>query len=539
MPSVILDIRDLSVSFHSGKQKFKAVDGIGFMLRQGSTLGIVGESGSGKSITALSVMRLLSPASAQVSAGKMILYDREGNPTDLTKLPEKTMRQIRGKRISMIFQEPMTSLNPVMRCGRQVVESILAHSRVLLKEARKNALDLFREVKLPDPEEIFRAYPHELSGGQKQRVMIAMAIASRPDILIADEPTTALDVTVQKSIIGLLRDLQSRYGMAMIFITHDLGLIASVAGELLVMKEGMIVEQGQTKEIFNNPRHPYTQQLLAGRLSLEQVPERKTPSENPETLLSVEKLETFFRARGNKSSGKLIKAVDTVSLQVNAGEVLGLVGESGCGKTTLGRSILRLVEPRGGRIKFRNKDLSGMGHRELKSMRKEMQIIFQDPYSSLNPRISIGSAIMEPMTVHKIGLNRKNRKELALKLLDRVGLGSDFFDRYPHELSGGQRQRVCIARALSLQPSFIICDESVSALDITIQARILNLLRELREEFHLTYIFISHDLSVVYHISDRIAVMKNGKIEECGTAEQIIRHPSSSYTKNLIAAIPS
>jgi peptide/nickel transport system ATP-binding protein len=572
MQADILEIRDLTVTFQLEKEEIRAVDQVSFTLKKGCTTGIVGESGSGKSVTALSVMHLLPSPPAIISAGKMILFNQKGNPEDIKSLDNRQMRHIRGNRISMIFQEPMTSLNPVTRCGNQVREAIRAHQPVSRQEAKMKTLEIFREVLLPAPEEIFYAYPHELSGGQKQRVMIAMAVASRPDVLIADEPTTALDVTVQKSILELLKDLQLKYGMAILFITHDLGLISGIADDLLVMKNGKIVESGPSKDIFFRPEHPYTRGLLACRPPLDisvdklltvdyflrqgsdehQVIPIRSLKRNEKLyqeklkeiyrskpLVETENLKTYFpikvRAVGGRSERK---AVDGVSLKVYPGEVLGLVGESGCGKTTLGRTILRLVEPTGGKIRFGERDITGVSLSALKKMRKDIQIIFQDPYSSLNPKLTVGSAITEPMIVHGVGHNQTDRREIVFDLLEKVGLDRRFYYRYPHELSGGQRQRVCIARALSVRPKFIVCDESVSALDVSVQAQVLNLLKELKEEFHFTYIFISHDLSVVKFISDRIAVMKDGKIVETGTADEIYRTPKSDYTKKLIAAIP-
>jgi peptide/nickel transport system ATP-binding protein len=567
MSQDILDIKDLTITFQTEREVVTAVDHISFSLKKGLTTGIVGESGSGKSVTALSILRLLPSPPAKVTSERMLLFDDHSGPVDLQSADKRQMRQIRGKRISMIFQEPMTSLNPVTRCGNQVVEAIRAHREVSKREAGKKALDLFREVRLPDPEGAFYAYPHELSGGQRQRVMIAMAVASNPDILIADEPTTALDVTMQKSIIQLLKDLQARYGMAILFITHDLGLIRQLADDLLVMKNGRIVESGPVSEIFTNPKHPYTRGLLACRpplgIALDKLPtvsdfmmsdasadkdsfiaslerdenknkERLDKIYSGKALIEAKQLETTFKG-GRKRAA--LKAVNGVDLEVFPGEVLGLVGESGCGKTTLGRSILRLVEPSGGELRFGGLDLMAISRSKMKKLRKDMQIIFQDPYSSLNPMITVGKAITEPMSVHKIGRNYTERKELALQLLEKTGLERQYFNRYPHELSGGQRQRVCIARALAVRPKFIVCDESVSALDVSVQAQVLNLLKELKEEFGFTYIFISHDLFVVKFISDRIAVMKDGKIIETGISEEIYRSPVNDYTKKLIESI--
>ncbi len=572
MTSPLIDIRNLSVEFTTDGELIKAVDGISFSCGKGQTTGIVGESGSGKSVTALSVMGLLPSPPGKITEGE-ILFSRNGKTVDLPGLGSNKMRKIRGKHIGMIFQEPMTSLNPVFTCGNQVMEVIREHNDIPAKKAKEMCLELFGEVKLPRPREIMRSYPHQLSGGQKQRVMIAMAIACRPSLLIADEPTTALDVTVQKDILKLLAELQQKHGMAMLFITHDLGVIADIATDVVVMYRGKIVESGPVQQVFKHPEHPYTKGLLACRPPLDRRPSRlitvkdfmeseeqatKLNSEEEaekfsrkraehqesiysrEPILKAKDLCTWFPLRKNilgKARG-YVKAVDQVSLEVYPGETLGLVGESGCGKTTLGRTLLRLNEQTSGSIHYRGKDISHLRGNPLRTLRKQVQIIFQDPYSSLNPRITIGSAIEEPLLVHRLSGSRKERKERIHSLLERVGLPQAYARRYPHELSGGQRQRVCIARALAVEPEFIVCDESVSALDVSVQAQVLNLLNELKQEFDLTYIFISHDLSVVKYMSDRMAVMQNGRILELGNADEIYHHPQTEYTQNLIRAIP-
>jgi len=559
----------------------KAVDNVSFTVRRGRTLGIVGESGSGKSVTSLSVMRLIPNPPGRIVSGSIHFTERDGSTTDLVTIDEEKMRTYRGNRIAMIFQEPMTSLNPVFRCGDQIIEAIRLHQNVSKDEAAKRTLELFNEVRLPKPERVMTAYPHELSGGQKQRVMIAMAMSCNPDLLIADEPTTALDVTVQATILDLMRDLQKRHDMSMMFITHDLGVIAEIADDVIVMYKGKIVEAGSVAKIFENPEHPYTKGLLACRPRLDtklrvlptvrdfmeetddgqivekihesvetrvheleftqqEIADRLQLIETRSPLLEVRDLKVHFPVKSGffGSSKDVVKAVDGVSFTVRPGETLGLVGESGCGKTTTGRAILRLVEPTSGTITFDGKDVRSLGASELKSLRRDFQIIFQDPYSSLNPRLSVGSAIMEVLDVHGIGENAKDRKDRVLYLLDKVNLLPRHFTNYPHEFSGGQRQRICIARALALQPKLLICDESVSALDVSVQAQVLNLLVSLRDEFHLTYIFISHDLSVVKFISDKIAVMNAGRIEEMGTANDIYARPTKDYTRRLIAAIP-
>jgi peptide/nickel transport system ATP-binding protein len=581
---LLLTVKNLKTIFSSEEGTVKAVDGISFQINRGETVGIVGESGSGKSVTALSIMQLIQSPPGKIVDGEILFYNKNDDPVNLLNLEEKELRKYRGNEIAMIFQEPMTSLNPVFRCGEQVLEAILLHRKVNKKEGKRITLELFEKVKLADAERIYKSYPHQLSGGQKQRVMIAMALSCNPSILIADEPTTALDVTVQKAILDLMFDLKKEIDASVIFITHDLGVIAEIADRVIVMYKGKIVEQGSVQQIFKNPQHPYTKGLLACRppldyrlsrlpviedfmqtvksqsgeitlieknddiatvlkermISPSETAERLTKLKSQNPLLKVENLKTWFPKTKNflGQTKEFIKAVDDVTFEVSPGETLGLVGESGCGKTTLGRSILRLTHSNGGKVVFDEKDVLNLPEREMKSLRKEMQIIFQDPYSSLNPRMTIGSAILEPMKVHKLYKNDKTRKEKVFHLLETVSLDTNHFNRYPHEFSGGQRQRICIARALALNPRFIVCDESVSALDVSIQAQVLNLLIELREQFNLTYIFISHDLSVVKFMSDRMIVMNNGKIEEMGTADDIYNNPSSNYTKRLIEAIP-
>lgn len=468
--------------------------------------------------------------------------------------------------MAMIFQEPMTSLNPVLTCGDQVMEAILLHKNCSKEVAKAKTIALFEQVQLPNPEALFNRYPHQISGGQKQRVMIAMAMSCEPDLLICDEPTTALDVTVQKNVLQLLKQLQQQTQMGIIFITHDLGVVAEIADKVVVLYKGNIVEENTVANIFTNAQHPYTKALLACRPILhkkgERLPvvsdfisekqvsdfklqvtrdnEQRTQNQEQQTLLSVKNLKVYFPAK-KTFLGKVLdynKAVDDVSFDVYEGETLGLVGESGCGKSTLGRTILRLIDATSGTITYKGENLIETTNAKLKTLRKDMQIIFQDPYSSLNPRLTIGEAIAEPLLVHNIITNAKARKERVIELLEKVSLQADHYNRYPHEFSGGQRQRIVIARALALQPTFIVCDESVSALDVSVQAQVLNLLNDLKKDFGFTAIFISHDLSIVRYISDRIMVMNKGKIEEIGSAEQVYHHPSSSYTKKLIASIP-
>ncbi len=508
-------------------------------------------------------MQLLPSPPTNYAAGD-ILFDEENGetPINLLSLSPKEMRSIRGNKISMIFQEPMTSLNPVFTCGQQVMETIRLHQKVSKKEARLKTIQLFEQVQLPDPEEIIHRYPFQLSGGQKQRVMIAMAMSCSPALLIADEPTTALDVTVQKKILQLIKDLQQQNNMGVIFITHDLGVVAEIADRVLVMYNGEIVEQGTTKNILHFPKHPYTQALLQCRPALhckgERLPvisdfteqEKKVIPKNTtqkniqksaqEILLKVEDLTVRFPSKRNfiGKPKEFITAVNNVSFDVYKGETLGLVGESGCGKTTLGRALLGLQHADDGKILFEGKDLLSLPEKQLRAKRKDFQIIFQDPYSSLNPTKTAGKTITEPLFVHRILTTGKARKELVLELLQKVKLEPEHFSRYPHEFSGGQRQRIGLARALALNPGFMVFDESVSALDVSVQAQVLNLLNDLKKEFAFTAIFISHDLSVVRYISDRIMVMKDGKIEETGDAEELYLRPKSPYTKALLEAVP-
>jgi len=579
MSSPLLEIKNLSTDFTTEAGKIAAISDVTFMLNRGETIGIVGESGSGKSVTALSIMRLLAKT-ATISSGEINFYNQENRAINLLSLPEEEMRKYRGNELAMIFQEPMTSLNPVISCGKQVAEALILHKKISKQDARLRTIKLFEKVKLPRAEKLFDSYPHQISGGQKQRVMIAMAISCDPAVLIADEPTTALDVTVQASIIELMHQIQEEKKMGLLFITHDLGVVSEIANRVVVMYNGKIVENGTTENIFNNPQHPYTKALLACRPPLHKklyrlptitdfmkensdgsfteikksVEESLTNFEidkeeiskhhhqlfAQEPILQVKNLCTWFPVR-NGLFGKTtdhIKAVNDVSFDVYPGETLGLVGESGCGKTTLGRSIIRLIEPTSGQVIFKKKDFSTLEGRELRRMRKHIQIIFQDPYSSLNPRMAVGKAIMEPMQVHDLYDNDEHRRNKVIELMERVSLNERQFNRLPHEFSGGQRQRICIARAIAMQPEFIICDESVSALDVSIQAQVLNLLNELKRDFNFTYIFISHDMSVVKFMSDRMIVMNNGKIEEIGDPEEIYTSPKSEYTKRLIDAIP-
>lgn len=561
----LLDIKNLSVDFVSGKQITQAVKDISFQVNHGEIVALVGESGSGKSVTALSILQLLPSPPAYYRSGQILFAPEESGKLDLLQQDKYNIQEIRGNRVAMIFQEPMTSLNPVLSCGSQVMEALLTHKKLSRAEAKQQTLQWFQKVKLPGPGDIFNRYPHELSGGQKQRVMIAMAMCCQPSLLICDEPTTALDVTVQKTILDIIRELQRQENMGVIFITHDLGVVAEIADRAVVMYNGSIVEQNAVKNLFSSPQHPYTKALLACRPVnhprherlpvvsdfLKEGKEVAIPSNtqfppgkkaiSPDKILEVKDLSVWFPAKKSffGKAREFTRAVDQVSFDVFRGETLGLVGESGCGKTTLGRALLRLVQPHSGTIRYKNVDLTSKKRNELRPLRKDIQIVFQDPYSSLNPRITIGSAIAEPLKVHGIGNSEKQRKNQVQEILEKVNLQPSYFNRYPHEFSGGQRQRIVIARALALHPGFLVCDESVSALDVSVQAQVLNLLNDLKNELGFTIIFISHDLSVVRYFSDRIMVMNKGKIEETGPSDQVYYHPVSSYTKKLIASIPA
>ena len=560
MPALI-KVKNLSVHFSiEDSGILKAVKNVSFEIPKGKTLGLVGESGSGKSVTALSLMRLVPEPAGRIASGEIFL-EKE----NILNLSERALRKVRGNKISMIFQEPMSSLNPVFTVGNQISEALILHQGLSKQKAWEKSIDLLKQVEIKNPEERIKSYPHQLSGGQRQRVMIAMAIACRPDLLIADEPTTALDVTIQKQIIELLKNLQKQYGMSILFITHNLGLIAEIADEVLVMYKGQIVENKLTAEVFKNPEHPYTRGLIACRPTLDKEDKRLpvmsdymspqgkalNPPENTEKkvvknlaqsdlLLEVENLKKFFPLKKNVFGQvkSWVKAVNDVSFKVRKGSTLGLVGESGCGKTTLGRVILRLLEPTEGRVLYNQQNIMDLKWKQMRALRKKMQVIFQDPYSSLNPRMTIGSALQEPMIIHKLGADKKERRKKASALMEKVGLSSEMLSRYPHEFSGGQRQRICIARALAVQPEFIICDECVSALDVSVQSQIINLLLDLQEDMDLTYIFISHDMAVVKFISDEVCVMNKGQVVEMNSAKGIYASPQNNYTKKLLSAIP-
>lgn len=569
----IIEVKNLSIDFSTEEGLVQAVKNVSFSIPRGKTLSLVGESGSGKSVTSLALMRLLPTPPATYRAGKILL---EGE--DILAASENRMCELRGNRMSMIFQEPMTSLNPVYSIGNQIIETLMQHEKISKKEAFEKSVELLHKVGIPMPRERMAWYPHHMSGGQRQRAMIAMAIACNPSLLIADEPTTALDVTIQKQILNLLADLQQQYNMSLLFITHDLGVVADIADEALVMYRGEIVEQGKTSDLFKTPKHPYTKGLLACRPALDKNPHRlpvlsdfmtedgkekpgadaalaasnaapastggtrvrEESAETPQLLVELKDIKTYFPAKtgfwGNVQT--YTHAVDGVSLQIKKGRTLGLVGESGCGKTTLGRTMLRLIEPTAGQIIYNGTDVTALDKVKMREMRRKMQIVFQDPFASLNPRMSVSAILKEPLEIHNIGQGESERNDRVAELMKVVGLKPEMLQRYPHEFSGGQKQRIGIARALAVNPEFIICDESVSALDVSIQAQILNLFLDLQEQFNLTYVFISHDLAVVKFISDDVAVMYNGKIVELNSAQGIYENPQDPYTKKLLDAIP-
>ncbi|WP_417396568.1 ABC transporter ATP-binding protein [Gimesia chilikensis] len=598
--AALLDIQGLKTYFHTNRGVVKAVEDLTIHIEKGKTLGLVGESGSGKSVTSLSIMKLLPDTAAKIDGGSISFLGK-----DLVKLPDPEMRKIRGREISMIFQEPGTSLNPVFRVGKQVMEAIMLHQKVSQTEAKQRTIELFHEVGILDPERRFSSYPHEMSGGQKQRVMIAMALSCNPELLIADEPTTALDVTIQAQILNLIRKLRDERGMSVLFITHDLGVIAEIADDVAVMFRGKLVEYKPVMEIFENAEHPYTKGLLACRPALDttfkrlptvsdfmdfeetspgeyrieekefnesrfleltthgrprllhprselksmgyqwntvqNLPESECVQDGEKPILSLDDLHVHYPIKSGvlRRTVDHVRAVDGISLNIYRGQTLGLVGESGCGKTTTGKAIVGLAPVSHGKILLEGNDLAHMSRAGRKPFRRKVQIIFQDPYSSLNPRMMISTIITESMIAHNLGSSKQDRRDRAAALLEEVGLSVDYLDRYPHEFSGGQRQRISIARALAVEPEFIICDESVSALDVSVQAQVLNLLKDLQEEHHLTYIFISHDLSVVKFMSDMMAVMNQGKLVELGPSELIYQAPQQDYTKRLIESVPT
>ncbi len=550
MSKALIELDNLSLQ----TEETLLVDAVSMHIPAGSIMGLVGESGSGKTLTALSILQLLPKNITQTSG--TIQYTAGGLTTDLRSCSTKDLNKIRGNRISMIFQEPMTSLNPTMRCGKQVQEALTTHLSLSTKEAKKRTLKLFDEVKLPDSERIYRSWPHELSGGQRQRVMIAQALSTSPDLLIADEPTTALDVTVQKSILELLLGLKKKYQLSILFISHDLMVVSQVADTVTVMYKGQIVENGTKDAVLNTPKSEYTRGLIACKPRLDMNPHRlptiadymegrtedmaastskAAPLPKTESLFSIKGLNVTYPGR---KRGEGVKAVNQVSFDIFKGETLGLVGESGCGKTTLGRALIQLIRGKSGSISYKGKRIDQLSERKFRTFRREMQIVFQDPYSSLNPRKTIGSIIAEPLIVHKLVSGKQQINAECLKLMEQVDLPASSLNMYPHQFSGGQRQRIGIARALACRPEFIVLDESVSALDVSVQAQVINLLNDLKDALDLTYLFISHDLTVVKYVSDRIIVMSAGEIVESGDAEQIYLDPASAYTQKLIDAIP-
>lgn len=561
----LLSIKNLTVDFLSGSGAARAVNNVSFTVNEGEIVALVGESGSGKSVTSLSILQLLPQPPAHYPQGE-ILFTENGEQIDLLKVHGKTLRSIRGNKVAMIFQEPMTSLNPVIRCGEQVMEVLRVHKGLSKNEALAQTVAWFTKVKLPNPETLIDRYPHQLSGGQKQRVMIALAMCCNPRLLICDEPTTALDVTVQKTILQLIKELQQEQQMGVVFITHDLGVVAEIADRVVLLYKGEVVEEGPTEQIFRSPKHPYTKALIACRPALhpkgerlptvadflspdtlhkepflpgnEQAKEAATATSAP--LVEVKNVSVTFPAKTSLFGKTLraVTAVDGVSFSIYKNETLGLVGESGCGKTTLGRTLLRLVDPSAGQILYKGTDITQLTKTETAALRKNVQLVFQDPYSSLNPRLTIGAALAEPMSLVNPATSSNERRKRVADLLEKVGLPASVVNRYPHEFSGGQRQRIVIARALGLQPDFLVCDESVSALDVSVQAQVLNLLNDLKKSLGLTLLFISHDLSVVRYMCDRMQVMQAGKIVESGVADDVYRHPKTQYTQSLLDAIP-
>ncbi len=531
----VLKVSDLRVSFLGHDKEFEAVRGVSFEVKKGETLGIVGESGSGKSVTARSIMRLLPSPPSYLKDGEI-----EFQGENLVHKTEKEMESIRGRDISMIFQDPMTSLNPTIQIGKQIAESLIKHQNLSKRDAKNRTIELLKLVGIRDSEARFSQYPHEFSGGMRQRVMIAIALACRPTLLIADEPTTALDVTIQAQILNLMKDMQERFGTSIILITHDLGVVAGMCDRVVVMKDGEIVETGTTEEIFDNPKHSYTKKLLN---ALPRLDEEKKPKRTPLRTIGIESGKPLLEVKSLKQhfdvgKGNVVKAVDNISFHIKPGETLGLVGESGSGKSTTGRAILRLHEPTDGDVLYQGMAINRLSKNEMKTMRRHMQMIFQDPYSSLNPRFKVLDIIGQALDIHGLSKNKEERKMRVEELLVMVGLEPSHAMRYPHEFSGGQRQRIGIARALAVEPDFIVCDEPLSALDVSIQSQIVELLEDLQHRLGLTYLFIAHDLSMVKHISDRVAVMYAGKIVELAESEELYSNPQHPYTKSLLSAIP-
>lgn len=537
--SALLTVDGLVTQFESADATTVAVQGVSFEIMPGETVCLVGESGSGKSVTGLSILGLLDEAAVHPSGSIVLTNDQQ--PMELLHAPEPQLQDVRGARISMIFQEPMTCLNPVLTIGEQLMEPLELHLGLVGEAARTRALELLQQVEMPDPERRLDEYPHRLSGGQRQRVMIAMALACEPDLLIADEPTTALDVTIQAQILSLMAQLQRTHGTALLFVTHDLSVVSEIADRVLVMQRGQIVEAGAKRDVLGNPQHPYTRELLAALpANLPQLDKSQAVDENAEPLLQIQDLCVYFPVRAGVLRRHVddIKAVDGVSLNVHAGRTLAVVGESGSGKTTLGKTLLGLIPSTAGAVTFQGTDLTQLSAAEFKPFRRHLQMIFQDPQSSLNPRLSIATILTEPMAVHGIGENRQDRLERAAQYMHKVGLNPDMLNRYPHEFSGGQRQRIGIARAIALEPQFIVCDEVTSALDVSVQAKILQLMDELKQELNLTYLFITHNIDVVRYFADEIAVMYQGKMVEYGNAQQVCDQPQHEYTARLLSAVP-